>query len=157
VRRVIARQRIISIDMDLVPYDGSHREACLALFDANSPQWFHPTERPGYEAILDQPPGPYLVACHGSRLIAAGGWAGNRIYWLMVDPAAQGQGVGRFLVLYLLREIGRAGHATAALGTTPAVTGFYEKFGFRSVERIADGYAPGMDRVEMVKKMDVCA
>lgn len=142
--------------MDLVEYRAQDRDACLALFDANSPKWFHPTERPAFEAVLGQLPGPYFVARHEERVAACGGWAGNRIYWLMVDPRLQGQGLGRFLVLFLLREIGRAGHRTAALGTTPAVTGFYEKFGFRATEVTPDGYAPGMDRVEMVKKLEVC-
>lgn len=141
--------------MDIRKFTEADREACLAIFESNSPAWFHPSELSGLVARLDAP-GDYFVAEHDGRAIGAGGFDGSRIVWLMVDASFHGNGVGRFLMMYLLRELARGGFATVELGTTPAVVPFYEKFGFRTTQTFPDGWAPGFDRVEMIKKMDVC-
>jgi ribosomal protein S18 acetylase RimI-like enzyme len=132
------------------------RPACLALFDPNVPDSFAPQERAGFEQFLDAPPPGYFVAEHEGQIVACGGFAQERICWLIVSREHQGKGLGRFVLLYLLRELGRRNLPFTRLGTTPNIVGFYERFGFREEKRIPDGYAPGYDQVEMVKKMDVC-
>lgn len=143
--------------MEIRPYRHTDRDACLSLFNSNVGEFFHEVERQGLESLLNAPPPGYVVAEHDGKVVGCGGHVDARIVWLIVHRDLQGQGLGRYLMLYLLREAGRLGASAITLGTIPKVTGFYEKLGFRIVSIEPDGYAPGFDRVEMVKKMDVCA
>ncbi|HWW12495.1 MAG TPA: hypothetical protein VN018_08255, partial [Brevundimonas sp.] len=57
------------------PYAPTDREACLALFDSNTPRFFDPSERPGFERFLDEMCWPYQVIERGGRIVACGGHA----------------------------------------------------------------------------------
>ncbi len=143
--------------MEIRPYRAEDRPSCLALFDPHVPASFAPKERADFERFLDDPPPTYYVADHEGAVLGCGGHAGERICWLIIAREHQGRGVGRFLMMYLLREIGRLNLPVSTLGTTPNVVGFYEKLGYRVTDRVPDGYAPGYDRMEMVKKLTVCS
>lgn len=145
--------------MDLRLYTPADRDACLAIFDSNTPAYFAPAERDEYAAFLAAPPGEYYVAEHDGAVIGCGGFALNapapaRLTWGMVHRDWQGKGVGRLLLLYRLRQLSRVapGAEFVALATTPAAQGFYEKLGFRAVS--TDSRADGL--VEMVKRLAVC-
>jgi ribosomal protein S18 acetylase RimI-like enzyme len=77
------------------------------------------------------------------------------LYWMAVDPARQGLGLGTALVEEMERRI--AGRArlviveTAGRPDYAATRGFYEARGYRAVRRIPDFYAPGDDQVTYVK------
>lgn len=148
--------------MELRPWTPADREACLAVFDTNAPDYFHLQERAPFAAFLDHPSGSYFVADHEGMIAACGGFALEspdvaRLTWLMVRRDLQKSGVGRLLVFTAMKKLSaEAGPAMLRLHTTLAAAGFFEKLGFRSVETIPDGIAPGMDRVEMVKKLKVC-
>jgi ribosomal protein S18 acetylase RimI-like enzyme len=79
------------------------------------------------------------------------------LYWMAVDPAAQGAGVGTAL----LREMeGRlAGSArlivveTAGRSDYRPTRAFYETRGYRKAAVIPDFYAPGDDQVVYVKTL----
>ncbi len=138
------------------------REGCLAIFDSNTPHFFAPAERPGFERFLDNPQCTYFVMEHESELIGCGGFdiargATPELVWGMVHAAHHGQGLGRYLLLFRLREIGRAGNfATVEVATSQMASGFFLKQGFRLGEIVPDGWAPGYDRVQMTKKLAVC-
>jgi ribosomal protein S18 acetylase RimI-like enzyme len=139
--------------MEIRLYHSEDRAALLDAFDSNTPEWFHPLERAAFESFLADPPERYLVAEHDGRVVASGGHADARICWLLVHRSLHGNGIGRLMMMHLLREIGSR---TVTLATVPDVVEFYRKLGFRELSREADGFAPGFDRVEMVKKMEVC-
>jgi len=139
--------------MEIRGYRIEDREVLLTVFDSNTPEWFHPAERAGFAEFLAAPRERYLVAEHEGRVVAAGGREGARICWLLVERSLHGNGIGRLLMMQLLREIGAR---TATLATIPSVVAFYEKLGFREIGREPDGFAPGFDKVEMVKKLEVC-
>ena len=143
--------------MNLRPYARADREACLKLFDRHVPGSFAPQERAAFEQFLDQQPSAYFVVEREGTILACGGHVRERIRWLIVHREHQGRFLGRWLLLFLLREIGRQGHRQSTLATTLEMAGFYERMGYRVIERIPDGYAPSYDRVEMVKKLEVCA
>ncbi|MDH4131042.1 MAG: GNAT family N-acetyltransferase, partial [Gemmatimonadota bacterium] len=86
--------------------------------------------------------------CWGQTPCTEGTWD---LYWMAVDPAAQGAGVGSALVLEMERRLtGRARLVSvdtsgrADYGPTRA---FYEAVGYRAVARVPDFYAPGDDQV----------
>ena len=77
------------------------------------------------------------------------------LYWMAVDPALQGAGVGTALVLEMERRL--AGLArliiveTAGRPDYAATRRFYEGRGYRPTATIRDFYAPGDDQVVFVK------
>jgi GNAT superfamily N-acetyltransferase len=77
------------------------------------------------------------------------------LYWMAVDPALQGAGVGTALVLEMEHRL--AGLArliiveTAGRPDYAATRRFYEARGYRATATIPDFYAPGDDQVVFVK------
>ena len=79
------------------------------------------------------------------------------LYWMAVDPALQGTGIGTALVLEMERRL--AGLArliiveTAGRPDYGATRRFYEGRGYRATARIPDFYAAGDDQVVFVKSV----
>ncbi len=143
--------------MDLRPYVPTDRDACLAIFDSNVPDFFKSHERRDFEAFLDDPNCHYLVMEHDSAIAGCGGYfltenkALARLVWGMVHRNWQRQGLGRFLLLYRLREITKTGGVEMVrLDTSPHSATFFERQGFKVMRVVKD-------RVEMTKKLTVCA
>lgn len=150
--------------MDIRPYSPADRAGCLEAFDSNAPQFFHPSERASFEAFLDAMDGPYFVMEHEGRVAGCGGYAISQdksmasLVWGMVRNDLHKLGLGRFLLLFRLRRItDTAGVPLVRLGTSQRTVGFFENQGFKALSVEKDGYAPGIDRVEMVMKLVVCA
>lgn len=149
--------------MELRTYQATDVDACLAVFESNFPEFFHPSERQAFAAFLDAPQGDYLVAEHDGVIVGCGGVAMEHaelasVTWLMVRRDLHKNGVGRLLLFSGIRRLPALGDPTMLrLHTTPQIAGFFRKLGFHEVERVPDGFAPGLDRVEMLKKLRVCA
>ena len=79
------------------------------------------------------------------------------LYWIVIDPAAQGQGLGSLLLAEMDRRIG--GRARVVLVETSgrpdyeSTRTFYLRHGYRQVDRVADHYAPGDDLVRYEKQV----
>jgi ribosomal protein S18 acetylase RimI-like enzyme len=77
------------------------------------------------------------------------------LYWMAVDPALQGAGIGTALVLEMEHRL--AGLArlivveTAGRPDYAATRSFYQARGYRPMATIPDFYAPGDDQVVYVK------
>ncbi len=149
--------------MDLRPYLPTDRAACLGLFESNVPEYFDPAERTGFEAFLDDPDCPYFVMEHNEAIVGCGGYALAQqdslasLVWGMVRRDSHKLGLGRFLLLYRLREIGKAdGIQIVRLDTSQKAEPFFRKQGFKATGVVKDGYGPGLDRIEMVMKLTVC-
>lgn len=132
-------------------------QGCLAVFDTNVPAYFRPHEREEFEAFLQALPGPYLVleneagqvvGCGGYAVVAEDGRAD--LCWGMIRADQQRGGLGRRLTEARLRSAAAdPAVRTVAINTSQHTVGFYERLGFRTVEVVPDGYAPGLDRCEM--------
>jgi D-alanine-D-alanine ligase len=101
----------------------------------------------------------FLLATRGGRLLGytcygpIDGTQGSfDLYWIVVDPAGQGRGLGRRLLAWTEQRVrasgGRRLYAETSGRPDYAPTrAFYERAGYVAEARLADFYAPGDDRV----------
>ncbi len=52
----------------------AEKEACLAIFNSNTPPFFAPHEREEFAQFLDTLSGPYFVVEHNGQVIGCGGF-----------------------------------------------------------------------------------
>jgi GNAT superfamily N-acetyltransferase len=149
--------------MDIRPCLATDRDACLAVFDSNTPDSFDPSERPEFALFLESLKGTYLVLEHAGQIVACGGHyltadpTRARLAWGMVHREHHRQGLGRFLLLYRLRELGKLpGVQVVLVNTSQHAVGFFAKLGFKTLEVKPNGFAPGLDEVRMAMKIQVC-
>ena len=80
------------------------------------------------------------------------------LYWMAVDPACQGAGLGTALVGAMERALSGLARLvvveTAGRAHYAPTRAFYEARGYRAVSRIPDFYAPGDDQVVYAKYLD---
>jgi ribosomal protein S18 acetylase RimI-like enzyme len=80
------------------------------------------------------------------------------LYWIVVDPRCQGQGVGSRL-LHFLEELVRERKGRMILIDTSSIPQyekaqkFYFRHGFQEVARVPDYYHPGNDRITFCKRL----
>lgn len=78
------------------------------------------------------------------------------LYWIVVDRNIQGRGLGSLLLAEMDRRI--AGRVRRLLVETSGrddyapTRAFYERHGYRIIERVPDHFAPGDDLVRFVKE-----
>ena len=144
------------------PYAASDRDACLALFDGNTPRFFDPSERAGFAAWLEASTQPYLVIERSGRIVACGGHALEAcgtvasLCWGMVAQDVHGQGLGRALTqarLDAIRAMPQVARVT--MNTSQHTQQFYARFGFEPVKVTPDGFGPGIDQWDMVLQLPV--
>lgn len=147
--------------MAIREYAAGDRETCLLVFDTNVPRYFRPHEREEFGAFLDDLPGPYLVLVDDSdTIVGCGGYAVSEdtgsadLCWGMVRRGMHGRGLGRVLTE---RRIGRIKEddrvRSIRLHTSQHTAAFYERLGFRVTRVVRNGYAPDLDRHEMVLEL----
>jgi len=97
--------------------------------------------------LLDDGAGPVLgYACYGAIPGSRSSWD---LYWIVVDRAVQGRGIGRRLLAAVLAEAAEAG-ATGLYAETEGsplyapTRAFYAGCGFRLQAVLPDYYAPGV-------------
>ena len=108
----------------------------------------------------------FLVAERGSRVAGYACWGpipGTEesvdLYWIAVDPAFQGSGVGRALLTAAERWIAEAGRRrvwveTAGRPQYKPTREFYLACGYRIAAELEGFYAPGDDKVMFLKVLD---
>ena len=144
----------------LTPYSGQHRTDCVAIFDSNLPEYVADYERELFTSFVDKGACPYFVVeATGGEIIACGGYAVTdgeaRMCWGLVRRDLHRRGVGRFLLVSrLLRIHEECGDIRVTLDTSHKTSAFFERFGFHVLERIEDGYRPGLHKLEMELTLD---
>ena len=79
------------------------------------------------------------------------------LYWIVVDPVCQGEGVGTLLLRAMERSLAGRGRLivveTAGRADYAPTRAFYEKHGYTAAARIPDFYEPGDDQVTYTKSI----
>jgi ribosomal protein S18 acetylase RimI-like enzyme len=94
-------------------------------------------------------------ACYGPIGCTIGSYD---LYWIAVDPAAQGTGLGRALAAEVERRIAAAGGRRVYAETSgqpryKPTRGFYRALGYAEEAELADFYAPGDAKVIFCKSV----
>lgn len=138
------------------PFEPTDRNACLEIFDSNSPLYLHPGERGVFEAWLEAPEGTYLVLTQESEVIGCGGYALETetqllsLTWGLLHADQHGRHLGELMLLErLLRGVADTAASVSRLATTPQVESFFARVGYRRTDLIANGWGPSLDKVEM--------
>lgn len=154
-----------AMDNDVVTrrYAPTDMSACLAIFDSNVPKFFAPEERAEFQQFLKDAKAagsPCLVlTCNGAAVACGGLMVGPEercavLAWGMVQKTLHGKGLGRLLTtarLEMTRET--PGIDRLRLGTSQHTWGLYEKLGFTVTTITKNGFAPGLDRVDMTLRL----
>ncbi len=111
-------------------------------------------ERSGYEFVFAEvDDGVAGYACYGPIGCTIGSFD---LYWIAVDPAQQGRGLGRLLIAEVERRIAAAGGRTVYAETSgrrdyePTRT-FYQRCGYHVASVLPDFYDIGDDKVTFSK------
>ena len=80
------------------------------------------------------------------------------LYWLAVDPAVQGKGIGTTLVRAVERELRDRGARMLLVETSSRpdysnTRAFYARCGYTEAARIRDFYAPADDRIMLTTRL----
>ena len=136
-----------------VPED---QEILLDLLRLNTPAYFAPEEEAEFVEYLGLHPHEHYVWEEGQQVLGCAGcsWYPNsddgRVAWFIVDPQAQGKGIGRGLLQHCLERL-RTNPATirVIVRTSQLAEGFFASGGFQVERREKDYWAPGFDLVYM--------
>ncbi|WP_041231787.1 GNAT family N-acetyltransferase [Deinococcus peraridilitoris] len=146
-------------------FEPRDHDVCLALLDSNTPEFFAPQERADYVRFLCTHRGPYFVLERDGEVVACGGVAlypddaagvqldvdSAGLTWGMVRRDLHAQGLGTALLE--ARMIWLRTHAPQVkevrLSTSQFTTKYYARPGFEVTRITHDGFAPGVDAIEM--------
>ena len=136
------------------PYAVADLSQCMALFEANCPEFFAPNERAEYEAFLCQIPSQYWVCVVAGRVAGAFGLfargnGGASVNWILLSSRVQGTGVGSHMMRRAREEARRQGCRVIDIAASHKSAPFFAHFGARTVSETADGWGPGMHRIDM--------
>lgn len=147
-------------------FEPADTEACMAVFDSNVGDFLHADEREDFAGWLAATQGRYLSLLWGGRVIGCSGYALEatgragrpaaelRMIWGLLHREFHGRGLGEFMLLErLVRGARELPVNSASLGTTPRVASFFERFGFRRIQYIHDGWGAGLHRVDMLLEL----
>lgn len=132
-----------------VPADG---EACLAIFDSNTPTFFDARERDDFAQFLERQRERYVVLeDETGRVVACGGWGWRSdeprialLCWGMVHRDHHRVGIGSVLLAHRLDEIAKGDFEAIEIVTSQHSAPFFSRAGFVDVEVTLDHFAPGL-------------
>ena len=140
------------------PYRPDDRDAVLAIFDSNLPEYFGAGDREWLCETLDDPDGPAFVVTVDGAVAAFGGYEiwehynNALLYWGMAARRFHGSGLGRVLLFERLLHV--ACHADpptryVTVDTSPAIAPFFRHCGFEETGVWPEGYRSGMTMHEL--------
>ena len=135
-------------------YRNGDRDACLQMFDENCPEFFAPNEREDYAAFLAGAEGEYTIVLDSGRIAGAFGLAPHgdalALRWILFARAMQGRGLGAAVMSRALEAMRTRSVTVLHIAASHKSAPFFARFGAQPVTTTADGWGPGMDRVDMV-------
>jgi GNAT superfamily N-acetyltransferase len=152
------RARLAELLLDTGAFHADEVEVALSLFDLSlrAADAGAPETPPDYEfvgAFEDERLVGY--ACFGPTPMTEGT---HDLYWLAVERAAQGRGIGRALVRDVERKlIDRGGRLliveTSSRPDYASTRQFYVRSGYTEAARVRDFYAPADDRILLTTRL----
>jgi len=156
--RDVARDSDRTIVLDLVVATGVFHEnelpVAVEVLDARLQQG----AKSGYDFLFAEVDGVTVgYACYGLNEMTVNSW---ELYWIAVDPARQGKGIGRTIMNEVHGRIARAGGGRICLDTSgrdeyEPTRAFYLANGYRIVANLEDYYAPG--DAKLILQKDIAA
>ena len=143
------------MDPQFQPYTPADRDACLAVFDENCPEFFAPNERDDYAGFLERVGDDYRVCRVAGRVVGAFGLMPGaaadeaHLNWILISPSAQGAGLGRAIMGDVAAQAARRGIVRIAIAASHRSAPFFARFGARELVRTDNGWGPGMHRIDM--------
>jgi ribosomal protein S18 acetylase RimI-like enzyme len=148
------------MDITIQPYELSDRTTLEEIFLLNTPKYFAPEELGDFLEYLDIFGDDYVVAIVDGKIVGGGGYwirsfdQQGGLSWAFIHPDYQGTGVGKALALYRIERIRASGMAkTIMVETSQHSFGFYEKLGFKLLNRQIDYWAKGIDLYSAVLEL----
>ena len=150
----VAHPMPATAQITFAPYARNSRGSCLALFDANCPDFFAPNERDEYSRFLDSNPPGYELCLIDANIVGAFGLAGDgdgkrRLNWILLNPMYQGVGAGRAMMERVSARAASEGVAVVEIAASHKSAAFFARFGAVSMKVTHDGWGPDMHRVDM--------
>jgi GNAT superfamily N-acetyltransferase len=135
-------------------YCDADNDDCTSIFDANCPEFFAPNERKDFVAFLEVGSGGYEVCeIEGKVCGAFGLFADGKdvkaLNWIMIDPEAQGSGVGSAIMARIIGLGRRSESRMIRIAASHKSAPFFARFGATTISSTKDGWGRGMDRVDM--------
>lgn len=143
--------------MQIKKYRPVYRQTCIQIFKTNLPKFFANEELQQFEQFLDQIADHYYVielsgvpvGCGGISFDEMSNQAG--LCWGMVDSDYHGQGIGKLLTSFRLDLLKKLySDKIIKIETSQHTVVFYEKYGFKIVDFLADGFTQRLDRYTMM-------
>ena len=142
--------------MKIRDYSPADLEDVVAVFRSNVPKYFGMDEESGLRDFLGGLSGSYFVAEVEQKVIGAGGFALNSdqrsvsLCWGMIRSDHLGRGLGSELTRFRIDAARRKyGSLPMSISTSQHTAGFYERFGFSLLDRVPNGFGPGIDICKM--------
>jgi GNAT superfamily N-acetyltransferase len=153
------RDRVAELLVSTAVFSPDEIDVALQLFDAT----VHDGAKGADDAHV--PDYEFTGAFEGERLLGyacAGPTPATEgtfdLYWLAVDAAAQGKGIGTTLVRAVERELRERGARLLLVETSSRpdysnTRAFYARCGYSEAARIRDFYAPADDRIMLTTRL----
>jgi len=154
IRSMVARDKPTIMDILRTIREFTHEEVVVAeeLIDT----YLEAPSTSGYliyVAEVDSVLTGYI--CYGPTPLTKGTWD---VYWVAVDPGAQGQGLGRKLMAFAEGKIKESRGRLVIVETSgrpdyDKTRRFHRSLGYKVAARIVDFYSPGDDKLILEKRL----
>lgn len=143
-------------------YAAADRDAALACFRSNVPDFFSAEDEAWFASALDEPDGPNFVVDCAGQVVGFGGYEVSTTYnhavlvFGQVHARWQARGLGSMLLKHRVDHLRTHGPPTKYLivDTTIKVAPFYIRHGFEIVSHWRQGFRDGADKVDLRLVLD---
>ena len=109
--------------MEIRAYRHANKEDVLALLRLDTPQYFAPAEETDFTQYLENYGATHYVLLMSGTIVGCGGIGitadktTDKLCWGMIPPKWQGQGLGKHLLLFRLKELQAQGVTRVVVNT----------------------------------------
>ncbi|KAB2966709.1 GNAT family N-acetyltransferase [Zoogloea sp.] len=143
--------------MHIREYVAADRDAAIACFRSNVPEFFSAEDEDWFKSALDEPDGPNFVVVSDGQVVGFGGYEVSTSYnhavlvFGQIHARWHGKGLGSMLLQHRIEHLKAHAPPTKYLiiDTTLKVAPFYVRHGFEIVSHWREGFRDGADKVDL--------